>query len=103
MTRKENDMIKNTNIKLMLFGIALIVFFPYSERFMDTNQDLFGNIIAGFGAFSPLIGLALCIAGLFVKDKENELNIKNTDELHTNFSIHDLKNEKNKNDESNPR
>ncbi|MDE6412587.1 MAG: hypothetical protein K2K42_01630 [Eubacterium sp.] len=94
---------KHFGIKLSLLGIGLIAFFPYAERFMDTNQDVFGNIIAGFGAFSPLIGLALCIAGLFVKDKENELNIKNIDELHTNFSIHDLKNEKNKNDESNPR
>lgn len=68
---------------------------------MDTNQDVFGSIIAGLGAFAPLIGLALCIAGLFVKDKENELNAKSIDELNTNSNIHDLKNEKNKNDDSN--
>lgn len=61
----------NISIKLMLLGIALIAFFPYAQSFMQSNQDFFGSLIAGFGAFSPLIGLILCIIGMFSNNKRN--------------------------------
>lgn len=63
---------KYKGIKLLLFGIALIAFSQYAALLMDGDQTVFSSIIAGFGAFSPLIGLAFCIAGLFVKDGEDK-------------------------------
>ena len=62
---------KYFGIKLSLLGIGLIAFFPYAESFMNvSDQTFFGSVIAGFGAFSPLIGLILCISGIFVKDTD---------------------------------
>lgn len=62
---------KNIDIKLILFGIALIAFFPYSQSFQNENEavSFFSTIILTIGSFSPLIGIALCIIGLFIKEK----------------------------------
>lgn len=63
---------KYMGIKLLLFGIALIAFFPLAWSLMDGDQTGLSSLILGFGTFSPLIGLAFCIAGLFVKDGEDK-------------------------------
>lgn len=63
---------KNLGIKLQLLGIGLIVFFPYAQAFSDSNEgtaNLFEIIITVIGVLAPIIGLILCIAGLFHKDK----------------------------------
>lgn len=89
---------KHFGIKLLLLGIALITFFPYAERFMDIDQSIIEGIIAAFGAYSPLIGLVLCVAGLFVKDKTNDSDFMNTEEMNDYFGIKESEDCKNKKD-----
>lgn len=61
----------NFGIKLQLLGIGLISFFPYSQAFPDAQglASIYACIVIVIGVVSPLIGLILCIAGLFYKDK----------------------------------
>lgn len=62
---------KNIGIKLILFGIALILFFFYSQSWQNTGEtaSFFETIILTLGSFSPLIGIVLCTIGLFIKEK----------------------------------
>lgn len=61
----------NLGIKLQLLGIGLIAFFPYSQAFTDTQgiASVYACIVTVIGVASPIIGLILCIAGLFYKEK----------------------------------
>lgn len=61
----------NLGIKLQLLGIGLIAFFPYSQAFSDTQgiASVYASIVIVIGVASPMIGLILCIAGLFYKEK----------------------------------
>lgn len=62
---------KNLGIKIMLFGIALIAYFPYAQAAMnDPDPGIFVSILIVIGTFSPIIGLVLCIIGLLYKKNE---------------------------------
>lgn len=81
------------DIKLLLFGIALIAFFPYAWCLMESGEpDFFSSIFIAIGLFSPIIGLIFCIVGLFMKNKENKPNFKNMEELNEYFGIKDSTN-----------
>ncbi len=83
------------NIKLLLFGIALIAFFPYAWCLMESGEpDFFSSIFIAIGLFSPIIGLIFCIMGLFMKNKENKLNFKNMQDLNKYFGMMDSTNNK---------
>lgn len=63
---------KNFGIKLQLLGIGLIAFLPYALTFSDSNTEtanIFQIAITSVGVTSPIIGLILCISGLFYKEK----------------------------------
>ncbi|QAA30352.1 hypothetical protein [Clostridium manihotivorum] len=51
--------IKISSVKIMLFGIALIVF---------SNSVLKGMVLYGADDFISVIGLSFCLAGLIKKD-----------------------------------
>lgn len=59
-------------IKWLLMGLALIAFaIPFSVSFNPTSSSSgfsFETILITFCAFSPFIGLAMCIYGFFKKD-----------------------------------
>lgn len=56
-------------IKLLLLGISFILFFVYADSFMNTGApNAATNLIIGIGAFSPIVGMILCIWGFFKKD-----------------------------------
>lgn len=59
----------NLSTKLMLLGIAFIAFFSYAQYYMNGADSVISNIIIIIGVFFPIVGLILCIAGFFVKDK----------------------------------
>ncbi len=89
----------NIDIKLLLFGIALIAFFPYAWCLMENGEpDFFSNIIITIGLFSPIIGLIFCIVGLFMKNKENKPNFKSMEELDEYFGMKDSANKEDKKD-----
>lgn len=62
---------KNLGIKFILFGIALILFFFYAQSWQNTGEtaSFFATIILTIGSFSPLVGIVLCVIGLFFKEK----------------------------------
>lgn len=59
---------KNFGIKLQLLGIGLIAFIPFTLS-IQNGDDLFSRVMTSIGVFTPFIGLILCIAGLFYKEK----------------------------------
>ncbi|MGN0535650.1 MAG: hypothetical protein ACI4IR_06605 [Eubacterium sp.] len=65
---------KNMGIKLQLLGIALIAFVNYAITFSGSSSttNIFADIILSIGAFSPLVGLILCIVGFFFKDNRDD-------------------------------
>ena len=58
------------NIKMILFGIALILFGIFASILSGQagDYDFLLTIIIGFGVFSPIVGLILCAVGFFRKD-----------------------------------
>ncbi len=61
-------MSKNLGIKLQLLGIGLLVYAVFALGFSG-GEDFASRVILFIGIFAPFIGIILCIAGLFHKDK----------------------------------
>ncbi len=60
---------KNLGIKLLLFGIALIIFSFYSLSYDAGPHGFWNGLIVQSVYLSKFAGLILCIAGLFYKEK----------------------------------
>ena len=61
---------KNLDIKLMLYGIALIGYSLFAKAIPNNGYLNTGDtILVTMGVFAPFIGLILCTVGLFMKSK----------------------------------
>lgn len=66
---------KNLDIKLMLYGIALLIFSLFAKAIPNNgNADAFESILIVSGVFAPFIGLILCTVGLFMKNQNKDDN-----------------------------